>query len=501
MSKNGVNQISSKVWQIAGVLYDDGVSNQDYLEQLTFLLFLKMIDEYNKPPYNKGIELPENCDWQTLTSKAGSDLEKHYRFVLDTLSNSKGLISEIYQRAQNKINNPSNLRRVIELIGKEEWASMHEDVKGEIYESLLQKVAEDTKSGAGQYFTPRPLINSIVKCIAPKPDLTIADPACGSGGFLLSAKEYILDNFGSQLTPDQNKNLRFKTFFGTELVASTYRQCLMNLFLHNIGDFTDPNQESPIYHGDSLMTEPKNHYDIVLANPPFGTKSSMTVSTDDGVVQREDIDYNRQDFWMSTKNKQLNFIMHIYSMLKVDGNAAVVVPDNVLFEGGAGETVRRKLLDNCNLHTILRLPTGIFYKPGVQANVLFFQKKETRQEHWTKEVWVYDFRSDMHFTLKKNPLKESDLNEFIKLYSESKRQETYNAETNPNGRWRKYSYEEIAKRDKISLDIRWIQSEEQEYTVTELLESIQNESANIALQVGKLSELLGGVLETEGGEK
>jgi type I restriction enzyme M protein len=495
-----VQDVSKKVWNIAGVLYDDGVSNQDYLEQVTYLLFLKMIDEFNNPPYNKDIPIPETARWNQLATKTGSELEEYYQQVLTTLSKTPGLLQQIYIRAQNKINTPTNLARVIKMIDSENWSSMSQDVKGDIYEGLLEKVAEDTKSGAGQYFTPRALINSIVKCIKPEVGKTIADPACGSGGFLLAAQDYIMHSYGT-LYRNQYEDLKFNTFFGTELVPATYRQCLMNLFLHNIGDITidDEDYTPPIFLGDSLMTSPKQHYDYVLANPPFGKKSSNTITNDEGNETREDIDYNRQDFWVSTSNKQLNFVQHIYTMLKVGGEAAVVVPDNVLFEGGAGETVRKKLLETCELHTILRLPTGIFYKPGVQANVIFFRKKSASSNPWTKEIWVYDFRTGNHFTLKQNPLTESDLKEFIDCYIGPDRNDctqTYNENKNPEGRFRCYTYEEIIERDKTSLDVRWLKTEndDEDITLAELVEGIKDEAVNITKATAELEKLLKGII-------
>jgi type I restriction enzyme M protein len=326
--------------------------------------------------------------------------------------------------------------------------------KGDIYEGILEKNAEDTKSGAGQYFTPRPLIKAMVECLRPEPMKTIADPACGTGGFFLAAYDWIVDN--RDLDKEEAKFLKYETFFGNEIVASTRRLALMNLFLHNIGDIESDNFISP---NDSLITDSGTRYDYILANPPFGKKSSMTFTNAEGEQEKEDLTYNRQDFWVTTSNKQLNFVQHIRTMLKTTGQAAVVLPDNVLFEGGVGETVRKKLLETTDLHTILRLPTGIFYANGVKANVLFFDGKPSSKEPWTKEVWVYDYRTNIHHTLKKNPLKLSDLKDFIALYNPEnrhKRTETYHAENNPEGRWRKFGYDEIIARDKTSLDITWL---------------------------------------------
>lgn len=331
---------------------------------------------------------------------------------------------------------------------------MGTDIKGQIYEGLLEKNAEDVKSGAGQYFTPRPLIKGIVKCLKPEPMKTVSDPACGTGGFLLAAYDYIVQNYS--LDKEQKHFLKYKTFFGNEIVANTRRLALMNMFLHNIGDIDSDNF---ISSADSLIADTGLRVDYVLTNPPFGKKSSMTFTNEEGEQESDDLTYNRQDFWAATSNKQLNFVQHIRTLLKSDGKAAVVVPDNVLFEGGAGETVRKRLLETTELHTILRLPTGIFYKQGVKANVIFFDNKPASKDSWTKEVWIYDFRTNIHFTLKKNPLKVEDLNEFIRSYNPEnrhKRVESWNPETNPEGRWRRFTFEEIINRDKTCLDISWI---------------------------------------------
>jgi type I restriction enzyme M protein len=456
MSKENINasSIVSKVWAFCQTLRDDGVGYGDYLEQLTYLLFLKMADEYSKPPHNRPMPIPSEFAWDTLVSKSGSELESHYNTMLRELAKEKGILGQIFVKSQNKIQDPAKLYKLIALINAENWILMGVKDKGDIYEGILEKNAEDTKSGAGQYFTPRPLIKAMVECLRPEPMKTIADPACGTGGFFLAAYDWIVDN--RQLDKEAAKFLKYETFFGNEIVASTRRLALMNLFLHNIGDIDSDNFISP---NDSLITDSGTRYDYILANPPFGKKSSMTFTNAEGEQEKEDLTYNRQDFWVTTSNKQLNFVQHIRTMLKTTGQAAVVLPDNVLFEGGVGETVRKKLLETTDLHTILRLPTGIFYANGVKANVLFFDGKPSSKEPWTKEVWVYDYRTNIHHTLKKNPLKLSDLKDFIDLYkpeNRHKRTETYNAETNPEGRWRKFGYDEIIARDKTSLDITWL---------------------------------------------
>ncbi len=458
--------IISKIWNLANVLRDDGVGYGDYLEQITYLLFLKMADEMNKPPYNKGLVFPkikdvrgqeieggELCDWETLAGKRGAELESFYQQLLRTLSREKGTLGQIFTKSQNKIQDPAKLLKVINLINKEDWSMMGTDVKGKIYEGLLEKNAEDTKSGAGQYFTPRALIQTIVACVQPKPMKTIIDPACGTGGFFLAAYEWISNNNG--LDREEKEFLKNKTFFGNEIVANTRRMCLMNMYLHNIGEL---DSETFISSNDALVANDGKKYDYVLANPPFGKKSSMTFTNEEGEIVQEDLSYNRQDFWETTSNKQLNFLQHIKSQLKISGEAAVVLPDNILFEGGSGEKVRKQLMKTTELHTILRLPTGIFYAQGVKANVLFFNNKPANKEAWTKEIWFYDYRTNIHHTPKKRPMRLEHLKEFIDLYNAHniyKRKETW-SEDNPEGRWRKYSYDEVIARDKTSLDIFWM---------------------------------------------
>jgi len=450
------SSIISKVWNFCNTLRDDGVSYGDYVEQLTYLLFLKMVDEFSKPPYNRNLPIPAEYNWESLKVKRGAELEYHYTTLLRELSHLKGILGQIFAKSQNKIQDPAKLYKLIDMIDKEQWSLMGADVKGKIYEGLLEKNAEDTKSGAGQYFTPRSLIRVMVECIHPEPMKTIADPACGTGGFFLASYDLIASPGNYSLTKEEKEFLKNKTFHGNEIVANTRRMALMNLFLHNIGDFESDSFISP---ADALVADTGLRVDYVLTNPPFGKKSSMTFTNEEGEQETEDLTYNRQDFWVTTSNKQLNFLQHIRTLLKSDGHAAVVLPDNVLFEGGAGETVRKKLMETTELHTILRLPTGIFYAQGVKANVLFFDNKPASKDPWTKEIWVYDYRTNIHHTLKKNPLKFEDLRDFITCYNPAnrhKRSETWHPETNPEGRWRKFSYPEITERDKTSLDITWI---------------------------------------------
>ena len=445
--------IISKVWGMCGPLRDDGVSYGDYLEQLTYLIFLKMSDEYAKPPYKRKTGIPEGYSWSDMNTLKGAELETKYKEILEKLSEQGGILSKIFKGATNKISNAAILSRIVAMIDKEKWVSMSSDVKGEIYEGLLQKNAEDIKSGAGQYFTPRPLIKAMVKCIRPEPMKTIVDPCCGSGGFLLAAQDFIANTY--TLDREQKEFMKAEAFRGNELVATTFKLCLMNLYLHNIGDIYG---NIPVTLGDALLMDSGERYDYVLTNPPFGKKSSITFTNEEGEQEDEDLVYNRQDFWTTSSNKQLNFVQHINTILKATGKAAVVVPDNVLFEGGAGEIVRRKLLETTDLHTILRLPTGIFYKPGVKANVIFFDKRPASPDIQTKEVWVYDFRTNVHFTLKKNPMTEADLVDFIKCYHPNNRYNRYEtwSEETPEGRFRRFSIDEIMQRDKLSLDIFWL---------------------------------------------
>jgi len=439
--------IVQRLWNYCHVLRDDGVSYGDYVEQLTYLIFLKMADEQTRPPLRRPSTIPAGLDWPSLLARDGDELETHYRHILESLGKEPGLLGVIFRKAQNKIQDPAKLRRLIELIDGESWTGMDVDVKGEIYEGLLQKNAEDIKSGAGQYFTPRPLIKAIVRAMRPEPGMTICDPACGTGGFLLAAHDYLARLPG--LDVEQRRALQRGTFFGTDIVDGVVRLCVMNLYLHGIGG-----DESPIRVGDSLAAPPAEHYDMVLTNPPFGKKSSYTVVNGEGRAERESLIYERPDFWATTSNKQLNFLQHVKSLLKINGRAAIVVPDNVLFEGGAGETIRRRLLAECDVHTLLRLPTGLFYAQGVKANVLFFDRKPAREQPWTERLWVYDLRTNQHFTLKTNPLTEADLEDFVACYNPPNRHQRRETE-----RFRAFTYEELMQRDKVSLDIFWLRDE------------------------------------------
>jgi len=451
---NEAPPIVAKLWNYCNVLRDDGVSYGDYVQQLTNLLFLKMADEQTKPPFNKPSIIPKNYDWQSIINKSGDELELQYRHILENLANQKGLLGIIYRKSQNKIQDPAKLEKLIRLINEETWVGLDLDVKGDIYEGLLEKNAEDVKGGAGQYFTPRNLISAIVDVIKPKPGETIGDPACGTGGFFLKAHDYLAKNY--RLDKDQKKFLKEKTFKGWDIVTEVVRLCAMNLYLHGIGS-----DESVVLNDDALGADSGDRFDIILTNPPFGKKSSVTVFSEEGKAERQSLAIERQDFWATTSNKQLNFLQHVKTLLKINGRCAIVVPDNVLFEGGAGETVRRRLLEQFDVHTLLRLPTGIFYAGGVKANVLFFDKKPARTDGkpWTEKLWIYDFRTNKHFTLKENTLKREDLDDFVKCYHAENRLDRQVTE-----RFKAFTYDDFIKRDKVSLDIFWLKDESLEDT-------------------------------------
>jgi type I restriction enzyme M protein len=450
-----------KFWNYCNILRDDGLSYGDYVEQLTFLLFLKMADEQSRPPFNKPSAVPKEFAWPSLLARDGDELETHYRHVLESLGKQKGMLGVIFRKAQNKIQDPAKLRRlIVDLIDKpgpgpgDTWSALSADVKGDAYEGLLQKNAEDVKGGAGQYFTPRSLIAAMVDAVAPQPGSgsnlpTICDPACGTGGFLLAAHDYIARIPG--LDKAQKKRLKSGTLFGIELVDSVARLCCMNLLLHGIG--SDGSEDVPVTVKDALAGK-HGEYDIVLANPPFGKKSSVTIVNEAGEQAKESLVINRDDFWASTSNKQLNFLQHIFTILKQHGRAAVVLPDNVLFEGGAGETIRRELLKQADVHTLLRLPTGIFYAQGVKANVLFFDRKPAQEKPWTEKLWIYDLRTNLHFTLKENTLKRADLDDFVTCYNPKNRHERRDRE-----RFKSFSYDDLLKRDKVNLDIFWLKDD------------------------------------------
>ena len=446
MTKNhsaSTSALVQKVWQYAHVLKDDGLAFMEYTEQITYLLFLKMAWEQQGVEVN---DIPSRYTWGALR-KINDNTKRWERYHqgLRKLSKRPGLIGLIFTKPQTKINDPAKLQLLIQMIDNEDWSSLDVDVKGDVYEGLLAKNAEDVRGGAGQYFTPRPLIRAIVQVMRPEPTMRISDPACGTGGFLLAAFEYLK---GKTANAKEAAYLRTRALHGVDLVPNVARLCAMNLFLHGIG--TD--HKHPVVDIRDSLESKAEPVDMVLTNPPFGKKSSFTIIGEDGKKQTDKISYERPDFWATTSNKQLNFVQHVYSMLNETGRAAVVVPDNVLFEGGAGEKIRRALLQRCEVHTLLRLPTGIWYSPGVKANVIFFDKKPVSKSAATKEVWVYDLRSNQNFTLRQNPIAAEDLSDFVRCYcadDPTRRKET--------DLFQRFKYSEIIARDKATLDIQWRQ--------------------------------------------
>ena len=461
--------LTKKVWNLATTLSGQGIGFTDYITQLTYLLFLKM-DNENVQIFKEQSSIPSGYRWSDLICLDGLELVRQYEATLKQLSKQDNLLGTIYTKAQNKIDKPVYLKKVISMIDEEQWLIMDGDVKGAIYESILEKNGQDKKSGAGQYFTPRPLIQAMVECISPQIGDTLCDPACGTGGFLLAAYDYMKEQ---TVNKDKRDFLRNKALYGMDNTPLVVTLASMNLYLHGVGT-----NRSPIVCEDSLEKEPRQHFDVVLANPPFGTRPAGSV------------EINRDDFYTETKNNQLNFLQHIMLLLKTSGRAAVVLPDNVLFEAGAGETIRKKLLSEFNLHTILRLPTGIFYANGVKANVLFFTKGQP-----TKEVWFYDYRTGIKHTLANNKLERHHLDDFVTCYHN--RQETFDAQTNPQGRWRKYTIEEITARDKTSLDITWIKqnNNHDDRTLSELMTDIKDKSQTISNAVSQLQKLLANIEE------
>lgn len=461
--------LTKKVWNLATTLSGQGIGFTDYITQLTYLLFLKM-DNENVQTFGEKSSIPSGYRWSDLVDLDGLELVRQYEATLECLSKQDNLLGTIYTKAQNKIDKPVYLKKVITMIDQEQWLIMDGDVKGAIYESILEKNGQDKKSGAGQYFTPRPLIKAMVECIEPQIGETLCDPACGTGGFLLAAYDYMKAQTANK---DKREFLRNKALCGMDNTALVVTLASMNLYLHGVGT-----NRSPVICEDSLEKEPRQLFDVVLANPPFGTRPAGSV------------EINREDFYTETKNNQLNFLQHIMLLLKTSGRAAVVLPDNVLFEAGSGETIRKRLLSDFNLHTILRLPTGIFYANGVKANVLFFTKGQP-----TKEVWFYDYRTGIKHTLATNKLERHHLDDFVSCYHN--RKETFNAKTNPQGRWRRYTIEEITARDKTSLDITWIKQtvDDDNRTLSELMADIKDKSQTISTAVAQLQKLLANIEE------
>ena len=441
-----------KLWRYCNVLRDDGLSYPDYVEQLTYLLFLKMSEEQVNGP------VPAKYGWRALAALDAKAMHRQYSCNLSALGARPGLLGVIFGNARNKIRDPRKLKLLVtDLIGTTDWIGLSSDVKGDAYEGLLEKNARDTKSGAGQYFTPRPLTSAIVECVRPQLGEVVCDPACGTGGFLLAAYEY-LEGSVSSMSPSQRRHLRTKAIHGVELVEEVARLAAMNLLLHGIADRRY--DTVPIVCADSLREKPRKRVDVVLTNPPFGTKGSAgsRESARKGVDGKDELAVARSDFWAQTANKQLNFLQHVVSLLKPGGRAAVVVPDNVLFEGGAATSVRRHLLETCDVHTLLRLPKGLFYAQGIKANVLFFDRMRSEDRASSQLLWVYDLRSDSRrVSLKTNPLQREDLAEFVRVFRPGARgaRARQGSAARDVKRWRSFEVEVILKTDDVSLDLSW----------------------------------------------
>ena len=459
----------SKVWNIANVLAAAGVGFTDYITQLTYILFLKMDDE--KEAMGLESHLPEGYKWKDLSALSGTDLVDKYEDILKELSQADGLIGTIFTKATNKIDKPVMLKKVIDMVSEDNWYMMEGDLKGAIYEKILEKNGQDTKSGAGTYFTPRSLISAIVDVIDPKITETVADPCCGTAGFLLAAYEHMRTQ---SRDIEKQKFLKNNALFGADNTSLVVTLASMNLYLHDIGV-----TKSPIAYQDSLIDTSDKMYQVVMTNPPFGARPQGSV----------DVSANRPEFIKSSDN-QVNFLQHIMSIVKTGGRVGVVLPDSILTDGDSTKKVRDKLLKDFNLHTILRLPTGIFYANGVKTNVLFFEKGES-----TKDIWVYDYRIGIKHTLVTKPMTRENLQDFVDCYCSGHmddRKETYDADKNPNGRWRRFSAEEVAGRE--DLNFKWLDfTEEDDRSVSEILNEMQEESDGIASAVARLKELLGGV--------
>jgi len=428
-----MTDIGLKLWGFCHTLRHDGIDYGDYIEQITYLLFIKMAEE-------RGIELPSGCNWSDLSQKSGTKLTDDYIDILRKLGNQKGMLGAIFTEAQSRFTNPVNLKKLVGLIDETEWTALNIDVKAATFEELLEKAASEGKKGAGQYFTPRFLIQTIVRCMKPDPrvhrELTISDPACGTGGFLVASYEWLIEQTqGGAMDRELAKRIKSITYFGKDLVARPRRLALMNMFLHGL--------EPVIELGDSIYEVPDGRrYDVVLTNPPFGTKGANQAPT-------------RDDFNIETSNKQLNFIQHVMTLLKPGGRAAIVLPDNCLFEGKAGE-VFKFLMEDCNLHTVLRLPRGTFtpYSPGVKANVVFFQKGRP-----TEDVWIFDARSNVPgITKKDRPLTPQHFAEFEECYGKDPNGLSQRTDTGETGRLRKFHLSEIKERG-YKLDITWLKDE------------------------------------------
>lgn len=452
-----MTDVVGKLWGFCHTLRHDGIDYGDYIEQLTYLLFIKMADE-------RGIELPEQADWPYLRKQSGTDLLEAYVDALRTLGRQSGILGDIYSGAQSRFANPVNLQKLVGLIDETEWTSLDVDVKAAVFEGLLEKAAAEGKKGAGQYFTPRILIQTMVRCMKPDPrsskDFVIDDPACGTGGFLVAAYEWLKEQTGGALDRDLARRVRQKTYYGQELVARPRRLALMNLYLHQV--------EPHIAIGDSIYEVPsRQRYDVVLTNPPFGTK---------GANQTPD----RDDFVVATSNKQLNFLQHVLTILKPGGRAAIVVPDNVLFANQAGE-VFEVLMEDCDVHTVLRCPRGTFspYTEGTKTNVIFLTKGRA-----TERVWIYDARANVPKVNKtRQPLTHAHFAEFEDCFgSDPNGRSRRDEDDSEEGRWRPFTLAEVAEKHFKLDSFKWIRDREADdprdlpepdEAITEAMEELQ----------------------------
>ena len=458
-----------KVWDIANVMSSAGVGFTDYITQLTYILFLKMDSERKKLDLENPI--PDGCKWEDLyEARNGDDLVAKYEEILRILSNEKGIIGTIFTRATNKIDRPVMLKKMLDMVSEENWYLMDGDFKGAIYEGILEKNGQDKKSGAGQYFTPRALISAIVDVVDPKIGETVADPCCGTGGFLLAAYDHMKKQSKDS---EKQKFLKNDALFGADNTSLVVTLASMNLYLHDIGT-----KKSPIVYQDSLLDTSDKLYDVIITNPPFGTRPQGSVA----------IDFDGRGF-IETSDNQVNFLQHIMSIVKTGGRVGVVLPDSVLTDGGATKKVRDKLMKNYNLHTILRLPTGIFYANGVKTNVLFFEKGKP-----TQDIWVYDYRTEVKHTMATKPMTRAHLDEFVECYCAGHMQDRKPTctEENPNGRWKCFSAEEVSQRE--DLNFKWIDfTEEDERSVDEIIGDMQAQADVINNALASLREILGGI--------
>lgn len=425
------------LWSFADVLREDGVSGIEYVEQLARLILLKLAHEQSLRPLNP-VDVIGHGPWEALRDRSSHDLYRRYEQVLDHLAYGPGNLGLLFGRAQNRISDPVKLRRLVDLVDSYHWSRSDSTGRGAVFESLLARLTADTKTGAGQFFTPRPLIEAIVRCVRPGIGDTVIDPACGTGGFLIKSFEYLIEHFPPGVTHAERTRLTEGAFGGTELVDATARLATTNLLLHGL---TQADAHPPIAVGDALAYPPTRHATLVLTTPPFGRLSTIAGTSG----------HYRPDFWAETRNRPLNFLQHVHSLLQLQGRAAVVVPDNVLFEGGAGEHIRRRLLEVCDVHTLLRLPTGVFHTPGVKTSVLFFDKPAPRPDGRpsTKQLWVYDLRSHGTVPTRTTTRTGADYDDFVSAYRPGRPR----SERIESHMFRSFNVKELLARDRTNLDL------------------------------------------------